>query len=357
VFSGDIMSHKQNYEPKPYSLMYAGVEAILQKADLSFGNLEFPIHEDRPYSDYPLFNVHADYVQAVIDAGFNVFSLANNHSADQGLSGIKSTQNQMNLLLEKARSQGKQIWYNGLRDFSEKDNPAYSLSLIEYKTWKIGFIALSEFVNIPSLSRGLQILPVKEGKKQDAFLAWLKEQRQKCDLLIVSVHWGIEYASKPSEYQKTLAKKLSEAGADIIWGNHPHVLQAWSKAKTSRGDALLMYSLGNFISAQAWYIQPGMETKAIARKGDSLLFRVDVKKTDQGKLEFSRLEPIMIAHRRMDDGNLTVQLYSQLIRLSSKAWRPYFRKRFDILSKEIDASEEASLSWDEYGERKRYIPE
>ena len=88
TFGGDIMAHTPNFSMADYSMIYADIEEIIQNDDLTFANLETPVHDGRPYENYPTFNVQPPYAQAAIDAGFDVFSLANNHSNDQGLEGM-----------------------------------------------------------------------------------------------------------------------------------------------------------------------------------------------------------------------------------------------------------------------------
>ena len=90
-FAGDIMAHNVNFRMKNYALIYEDIAPLLKENDVCFANLETPVCETREYQSYPCFNVHAEYVQAAIDAGFNVFSLANNHTNDQGKEGIEGS--------------------------------------------------------------------------------------------------------------------------------------------------------------------------------------------------------------------------------------------------------------------------
>ena len=84
-FSGDIMAHDVNFKMKDYNRIYDDVRDILLNDDLSFGNVETPVCEERPLSTFPCFNIHKDYLKAAIDGGFDVFSFANNHTNDQGI--------------------------------------------------------------------------------------------------------------------------------------------------------------------------------------------------------------------------------------------------------------------------------
>ena len=102
-FIGDVMAHDVNFNMKDFSVMYENVAEYLLADDLTFGNLEFPIDNSLPYSTYPNFNVHSEYVEAVINAGVDVFSLANNHSNDQGISGVLATLDSAKNLQKKIR--------------------------------------------------------------------------------------------------------------------------------------------------------------------------------------------------------------------------------------------------------------
>ena len=87
------MAHTNVTRMKDFSLIYEDILDITQKDDLTFTNLETPIMNNLDYENYPNFNVKDEYPKAAIKAGFDVFSLANNHTNDQGLEGIKSTRN------------------------------------------------------------------------------------------------------------------------------------------------------------------------------------------------------------------------------------------------------------------------
>lgn len=91
LFAGDIMAHTQNFSMADYSLIWDDIREQVSAADFSFANLESPVMEERPFESYPTFNMQPSYPAAALDAGFNLISLANNHSNDQGSEGIKAT--------------------------------------------------------------------------------------------------------------------------------------------------------------------------------------------------------------------------------------------------------------------------
>ena len=91
LFGGDIMAHWQNYVITTYEKIWRDVKYFIQPCDLAFANIEAPIDTTKESSSYPNFNMTQKYVQASVDAGFDVFSLCNNHTNDQALTGIKET--------------------------------------------------------------------------------------------------------------------------------------------------------------------------------------------------------------------------------------------------------------------------
>lgn len=90
-FTGDLMAHSINYEMQDYDKIYKGLEGLLLEDDLTFGNVEFPMDPDRPMASFPSFNIHTPYLEAFIGAGLDVFSIANNHTADIGTESLIAT--------------------------------------------------------------------------------------------------------------------------------------------------------------------------------------------------------------------------------------------------------------------------
>ena len=85
------MAHKPNFNMRGYNKIWESISGTVQSADLAFANIEAPVSKDLPYSSFPNFNMHPEYPEAAVSAGFNVFSLVNNHTNDQGLEGMRAT--------------------------------------------------------------------------------------------------------------------------------------------------------------------------------------------------------------------------------------------------------------------------
>ena len=138
TFGGDIMAHIENFRMADYSMIYADIEEIIKNDDLSFANLETPVHGGRPYESYPTFNVQPPYAQAAIDAGFDVFSLANNHTNDQGYEGMEETLG----FFQSREAEG--VYAAGIKPEGHR---GFSYQLIEFGQWKVLFVALTEILN------------------------------------------------------------------------------------------------------------------------------------------------------------------------------------------------------------------
>ena len=341
TFAGDLMAHVPNFTIEPFDAIYENIRYIIQSDDLSFVNLEFPIDDSVAYSSYPLFNVHSEYPLAAIKAGFDVFSLANNHAADRGGKGVPKTQAAMNVLQAKVLNEwNRSINFNGLRPSA--DSPPYVLTIIEKAGLRIGFVAVAEWVNIPSLRNWVQYADFRETPSPENFLKWLQMVRPSVDLLVLSYHWGEEYQNRQNEARAGFSRRLVDAGVDIIWGNHPHVLQPWYILESQRGQALVLPSCGNFISGQTWFLGPGDALRDDAPKGDSMLFGLTVSINAQGKIGFAALDPVLIAAWKTARGQMVVRTMADLARNTDGPWRKYFRTRLGAMTKLIPQSIEPS---------------
>ena len=208
------------------------VRDIVSEYDIAYYNQETPFAGGNP-SGYPRFSTPSEFGDAMIKAGFNMVSLATNHTMDKGENGVL---NFYNYFQDK-----NDIVYNGIADseesrnnfiIGEKNNITYTM--LSYTTSTNG-------LPVPSGKDYLVNVYDEEQVKED-----IEAVRDKVDVLIVAMHWGVEYATNPNDSQKEIAQYLADLGVDIVIGCHPHVLQPI----TWIDDTLVMYSLGNFISNQ-----------------------------------------------------------------------------------------------------------
>jgi len=322
------MAHTVNFSMKDYPAIYRNVKGILHSDDLSFGNLEVPVANDLPMSTYPRFNVHESYLEAAISGGFDVFSLANNHSNDQGLTGIAGT-----LVSMSKHSSG--IWFSGLRKTAgEAPCPV----LIEKDGWKILFLSVTEILNSYDEAGGLVYYIAPDETTRKAFLADIARMRAEnpCDLFVLSIHLNEpEYVRSVDPAIKLWFRELARSGIDIVWAHHPHVMQEWETAPASFGDhpALFMYSMGNFISGQR--ADPDWDHPSAFREytGDGILLGVLLSRP-AGQTGYRTLEaiPILCTNYTDPSEGVVVRLFDEgFISSLPVSRQTYFRKRLALM--------------------------
>lgn len=315
TFSGDIMAHDVNYNMKNYNLIYDDVRELLTTDDLTFGNMEMPVCDKFPLSSFPSFNVHSDYLRAAIDGGFDVFSFANNHTNDKGIKGIDGTLFSILKLKNEYATKNRNIFSSGLK---QKVGDPFEACIIEKNGWKILFLAITEILNSHDSSKNRLYFSNPSQKGREKLLEEIKKLREQneCDLFVLSLHLNEpEYGLKVLQSKTAWFKQLASAGVDIIWANHPHVLQNWQldsiplntankinsdqteKPQTNEQatrPVVFMNSLGNFISAQRWSVN--YKNPAFYREytGDSILMQISVTKKN-GTLKYL-LNPILITN-------------------------------------------------------------
>jgi len=207
----------------------------LKGADLVFGNLETPITKGPEIPDFEMiFRSNSDTEQALKHAGFSVLSLANNHTPNFGEQGLKDT---FNYLAEAG------IKYVGAGNNEQEANqPVY----IEKKGIKFAFLAYNDTDVVPASYEATNSHAGTAFMRTERMTQAVKEAKQKTDFVIVSMHSGIEYTDKLNDSQVNFAHAAIDAGADLIIGHHPHVVQTVEKYK----GKYIFYSLGNFVFDQ-----------------------------------------------------------------------------------------------------------
>lgn len=246
---GDMMCHseefmyarveKDSFDFTPY---FEYVKPEFARADIVVGNLETVLAgAKQKYTGYPFFNSPDDYAFSLKQVGFNLLSLANNHSLDRGAYGVLRT---IQVVADAGiNSMGTANSANG-RD---------SLRIYTHKGIKTGFICYSYGTNGNPVPKGKEYLI--NVIDTSAILADIQRYRPACELLVVFLHFGVEYEKVPNEGQKQIAQLCAKNGVDVLIGSHPHVLQpieVLQATGNATGQMLCAYSLGNFISNQQW---------------------------------------------------------------------------------------------------------
>ncbi len=301
LFAGDIMAHSVNYNITSYEKIWRDVRDIISEPDLAFANIEAPIDTTRAASSYPNFNMTQKYVQAAVDAGFDVFSLCNNHTNDQYKSGILETIKTTQAITEYTKEQtGNQIYFSGTKETPDSELTALTYNYIDNNGWKILFMPITELLNRPDASDYINFIKPDE-KSRKAFVQYAKKFRSEnpCDLFVISIHTSEpEYTRAITEKQNQFYMDLLEAGVDIIWANHAHIIKDRKIVidTKSQRDKLIMYANGNTISGQR--TKPELTSKNPTGErddtGDGLLYKVTLHKENNGSIHIKKCEPIFI---------------------------------------------------------------
>ena len=252
VVGGDIMLNGIRLGTKPL----AGVAKAFREADFALANLEIPLTDAKTPTTRKTaaelrartqFVLKADprHAAELTRAGFDMVSLGNNHAMDYGAKGLA----QERAILSKLGIEATGAGSNGAA--------AASLAIVTGRDgFRLGLLSALAFMGRGALltcspagpsHAGVNVLSFG-GKVDDAAKAklrrWVGGAALRCDYLVVALHWGIERQTHPTSYQIALGRAVAEAGADLVWGAHPHVLQP---TETYRGVPIL-YSTGNLVS-------------------------------------------------------------------------------------------------------------
>lgn len=240
LFVGDLLmdwSTKITMDTKGVDYPFVHVREEVTNADLAVANLETPLTtRDASYKDTnQLFNFQSkpEHIQGVINAGFDLVSLANNHALDYGQDGLVDTIAALN---------SYELDYIGAGRTKEE---AFKAKTYHIKGKDIKFMAASRFVPSAdwySFHSGTKAA-IAGAYDVDYLIEKVKEEKIDSDYLFLFIHWGVEKTSTPAPYQKDYVQKLVEAGVDGIIGSHPHWLQGFEYYQ----DVPVAYSLGNFL--------------------------------------------------------------------------------------------------------------
>ena len=239
---GDNLMHSQLYENAfngetyDFSPYYENVKAFVSSADFATINQETPMATDlyEP-STYPSFNTPKQIGDAILDTGFDVINLGNNHIYDKGTAGALAT-----LEYFAERNIPTVGIYTSMED-------AGDIRVVEKNGIKVAFVSFVEFTNSDADEEGTDIIWLEdtEGMKDQIHAA-----RQAADIVVAHVHWGIEGTTELTELQTSMAQFTVDEGVDIVFGNHPHWLQELT-VLTRESDGTrcpVIYSMGNFLS-------------------------------------------------------------------------------------------------------------
>ncbi len=237
IFTGDVYpdeSIRAKYDSYGIDgIMSESVQNIMNSADITMINEEFPFGtmgtpaEDKQYT----FRVNPSYISMFHEMGVDIVTLANNHTLDYGADALEET---FALLDEEG------IIYSGAGDTYDRSK---ELETFEVNGIKVGILSASRVIPTVSWDSKNQLPGVFTTYDETALCEAIKEADEICDYVFVYVHWGIEKNTVPEDYERALATSYVSAGADLVIGSHPHVLQGMEFID----GVPVYYSLGNYI--------------------------------------------------------------------------------------------------------------
>ncbi|MCM1292913.1 MAG: CapA family protein [Bacteroides sp.] len=244
VFAGDAMMHQRQLTAAAttdgtydFSHYYSAITPYIASADYAVVNLELPLGGS-PYSGYPRFCAPDSYLNALLDAGFDLILNANNHILDRGDQGLRRTIDRLDAL---------SVPHVGAYSNRAERDSIVPL-IVNVKGYRIAFLNYTYGTNGLIARNGA----VVDYIDRDLIKRDIAAARQKgAELIVVCMHWGEEYTLMPVKSEKEMADFLTEQGVDLIIGGHPHVIQPMEmrRSPTLDKNIFLCYSLGNFISA------------------------------------------------------------------------------------------------------------
>ena len=343
LFLGDIMAHAENFKMQDFNKIWTEVKPIFSKCDFVFGNIESPVDDRQPFSSYPEFNMKNSYPKAMIDAGINVFSLANNHTNDQKIDGILQT-----FLWAETNENANKIYFSGIKNIP---NSEITYKIIEYNSWRIIFCAITEILNQNIGKEYINFVNYTEQGRND-FIKTVNNIRHsnESDIFILSIHSNeTEYIKNVKESRKKYYHSLLENGVDVIWANHPHIVrerELIGDKNSKKIKKIILYGNGNTISGQRRNPQFKNPENSRDNTGDSLMFFADFSKDLQtGETYISRTKPYYITTYINTAWNFVIKnldedFINYLEENNRSDWKEYIKKR-----KEITEQTKETIIW------------
>jgi len=319
VMVGDCLIHRFVYSDAlesdgsyNFDKMFTEVSPLILNHDLAYYNQESNIGgKQLGLSAYPRFNSPEEIGDTMTNMGFNLVSLANNHTMDRGEDGVI---NSVNYWKTKPG-----VYYSGeALSFEDRES---NIKVLEKNGIKYAFFSYTTVTNglLPPLGKEY----LTNVYEKDKALNDIEKVKDKVDLIIVAMHWGDEYTTNPNYNQKKVATELAEMGVNLVIGNHAHSIQPVEMIN----NTLVFYALGNFISAQ--------DTND---KQTGALVTLNIKK-EKNNIIFSDIKANLIYTYFRYASDFKVYPYSRIDDSILSNHDHYFNKYKSILNKYTDIIE------------------
>ena len=271
---GDILIHESVYKDAEkedgtydFHYMFTDIEPIIKKYDLKFCNQESNIGgKTLGISGYPSFNSPDEIGDELVSLGFNLISLANNHTLDKGEDAA---------LYSNSYWKSKNVNFAGSYSSVDERN---EVKIYEQNGIKYAFLAYTTISNAKVRKDYLLNMYSADKAKED-----IEKVKDQVDVILVSIHWGKENINIPTESQRQIADYLSSLGVNMIIGHHSHVVQPVEYVN----DTLVIYSLGNFISNQL---------SIDLNNGIGLMYGIDIVVDDNGVRFENEYKELVLAY-------------------------------------------------------------
>lgn len=224
-----------------FDYAYENIEHLIPQTGVRYLNQETLVCNDMfEPSTYPCFNSPTQLGDKMIDLGFNAFCMSNNHVLDKGESGLLYA-------LEYWESRN-QLAFGAYENVEDMEN----IRTMNVDGITFAFVAFTEHTNGINIPSGSEIQVIYTSN-EELMKSQIEAADAVSDVVVVSAHWGVENSNNVVDAQRNLAQSFVDWGADIVIGTHPHTIQTVEWLETDDGsDAIVFYSLGNFISAQSY---------------------------------------------------------------------------------------------------------
>jgi poly-gamma-glutamate synthesis protein (capsule biosynthesis protein) len=279
-----------------YDYIFTNIKSLISSADYSVTDFEGIMTGSAPYTGYPSFNAPDAIAAAIKNAGFDMVTTANNHAFDKGFSAFKRTPTVFtNIGVKVIGSRPKAT------------DPKFQI--VNINGIKFGFSAYTYETTGTATQRAINsiLMPTEANALLDSFNPYRQDRLESdkkgmaqrvrlmreagAECIVFVMHWGDEYMTKSNTYQRSLARFLADEGVDIIFANHPHVIQEISVISSAKSgkNMLVYYSTGNLVSNMA-YTQNNDTTKG--KSEDGIIARVEAARDNNGKVTVSKADYI-----------------------------------------------------------------
>lgn len=286
------------------------LKELFGSADLVYANLEGPITNSGNEPINGDFGLYSEFgaIKFLKNYGINLVSLANNHIGDYGPTSVEFTIDFLN--------------ENNIRHFGwgKNLNEILQPKVIEIKGIKISLMALT----LHDGRYAGNFMPGNMPPEEEFYLKYMKKAKEISDILIVSMHWGLEMYQYPHPKEMTFARRLVDAGADLVLGHHPHVVQGYEVYK----NKYIFYSLGNFVFKSFWY-KGNKQLQALSSKR-TMVVAIDVDK--EGVKNFEVIptyyeEDLSVSRMNKEESDIFLKYFKDISNaIKSDRFNSLFRK-------------------------------